>query len=145
MLGIKMTGFTSFAGVAAATGIGASGWRKIVVGLRFRMQENVDNGRDHNGRKFAPYAPSTKAVKRKRGKGETVNMQDTGNMRRQLTVSADAKGANILLQGDRREVALKHQRGIDVPKREWFGYTRASEDKARRQYNAIVSRRIDAL
>lgn len=143
MMKITSSGFTSMKPVVAALNVSTTGMRNIGLNMRSRMQKRLDGGKDHNGAKFKKYGANTLAYKQKHGKSGVVNLEDTGNMRRQLTVTSKQNEAEILLQGDRREVGLKHQLGIGVPRRQWFGYTNQSADRARQEFAAIISRQVD--
>lgn len=127
---------------AISGGIPTADWREIGLGLRRDMQTRLDQGKDHNGAAFRKYGANTLAAKKKHGKSSIVNLQDSGNMRRQLDVKAGATHVDVLLSGDRREVGLKHQLGIGVPRREWFGYTTASGNKARKRWAELLAKRV---
>ena len=84
--------------------------------------ERTDSGNDVDGNAFADYSPSYIAFKSKTHSDLGVNLQYSNNMLNSI-VSEGRNEEGIISFADSRmaERAAKHNEGLGVPKREFFG------------------------
>ena len=119
----------------------ASLFRDIMLNMRSRMWDRIKKSKDHNGRQFHRYAQSTVIAKEEIGRPANVNMADRGTMLKSVSVKYTNKNGDMFL-GAEKDIGYKHQMGIGVPKREWFGYTKESAAKAREEYHKYVRKAL---
>jgi len=127
--------------VGAIVNTPASLFRDIMLNMRSRMWDRIKKSKDHNGRQFHRYAQSTVIAKEGIGRPANVNMSDRGTMLKSVSVKYTNKNGDMFL-GAEKDIGYKHQMGIGVPKREWFGYTKESEKKARDEYEKYIKKAL---
>lgn len=91
----------------------------ILLKLKSRILLRTLSGQDENNRPFVPY--SEKYAKEE---GKTiVNLQRTGEMLNAMTqkVLTGNKGIIFFNTSDAKTKAFKHQHGVGVPQRKFFG------------------------
>ena len=95
--------------------------------IRSFMQTRTKSGQDLNHGLFKPYSDSYALQKQKRGKtGTVVQLVDTGNMFRSMSIRQISRGYQIYFADkNRAAIAYYHQSGSGQPKREWFGLNQA--------------------
>jgi len=110
----------------------ANKMQDVMMNLRSDTQKRLDAGRDQNGKSFKGYSTGTKNRKSKIGKGSTVNMEDSGIMRRGVQRGKVKENYGELVLRDHKDVGYWHQTGKarGGKKREWFGADKKSENKA---------------
>jgi len=119
----------------------ASLFRDITKNMLSRMRDRIRKGKDHNNRNFRRYAQATVIAKEKIGRPANVNMTDRGTMIRGIESKYTNRYGDIFL-GAEKDIGYKHQMGIGVPKREWFGYTKESEKKARDEHEKYIKKAL---
>ena len=119
----------------------ASLFRDITKNMLSRMRDRIRKGKDHNNRNFRRYAQATVIAKEKIGRPANVNMTDRGTMIRGIESKYTNRYGDIFL-GAEKDIGYKHQMGMGVPKREWFGYTKESEKKARDEYEKYIKKAL---
>ena len=115
---------------------------KIATDMRSRLVSRTKDGKDHKGSGFTGYAESTKKQKRELGRDTNlVDLTDTNTMLKGVAVGCHRNYA-MIYAGARTKVGMKHQKGMGLPKRAWFGYTKNSEKKARKDYEKHLNKAI---
>ena len=127
--------------VSALVNTPSSLWRDISKNMLKRMRDRVRKGKDHNGSNFQKYSKATVIAKEKIGRPANVNMTDRGTMIRGLESKYTNRYADLFL-GAESEIGYYHQKGMGVPKREWFGYTKDSAEKAREEYRKYLRKAL---
>ena len=127
--------------VTALTNPPTSIFRDITKNMLSRMRDRIRKGKDHNNRNFRRYAQATVIAKEKIGRPANVNMTDRGTMIRGIESKYTNRYGDIFL-GAEKDIGYKHQMGIGVPKREWFGYTKESEKKARDEHEKYIKKAL---
>lgn len=127
--------------VRAISNVPQSVWADLCKNMLKRMRDRVSMGKDHNNRSFKEYAPSTAAKKREIGRGAVVNMNDRGTMIKSLDYTTTSRYGEMFL-GAEKHIGYKHQKGIGVPRREWFGYTKKSAEATREEFRKYLRRAL---
>jgi len=127
--------------VTALTNPPTSIFRDITLNMLSRMRDRIRKGKDHNNRNFEKYSYLTKTAKLKMGRDSTVNMTDRGTMIRGIESKYTNRYGDIFL-GAEKDIGYRHQRGVGVPRREWFGYTKDNAEKAREEYGKYVRKAL---
>ena len=74
-------------------------WYRVASLLFSKIIRNIQNGIDINGNQFKDYTMSYKKIRTKEGLGVDVNLQNSSNMIRSLTINADKDGFTIYFTG----------------------------------------------
>ena len=116
--------------------------KRICMNMRSRMIDRVQkDNKDIKGTKFEKYSDATKKAKAKLGRGSKVDLTDRGTMMKSIQFKA-SKNVGEFYMADRKKVGMYHQYGMGQPKREWFGYSKDSEEKARKEYKNKLNPRV---
>jgi len=115
---------------------------KIATDMRSRLVSRTKKGKDHKDSGFTEYDDSTKRQKIEIGRSPNlVDMTDTNTMLKGVAVGCHRNYA-MIYAGARTKVGMKHQKGKGLPKRAWFGYTKKSEKKARKDYEKHLNKAL---
>lgn len=109
--------------------------------IRF-MIDRTKNGIDVRHSQFEPYSATYEKYREEMGKTTSiVNLQDRGEMHRSLSVKPSNDQAFIYYRDRNRGlIALRHQRGQGVPKREHFGLSDADASRFLKNLSNIMMR-----
>ena len=89
---------------------------------KLRILKRTAKGKDVNGEFFKSYSPSTVFFRQRKGRPtDKVDLFFTGKMFGSLTIKADSKKSVLYFPPSESKKALRHQLGIGVPKRNFFG------------------------
>jgi len=113
------------------------------AGLQLKeiILDKTDRGIDQDGKRFVPYSKSYSDEKGK----TTVNLQDTNRMLQSITARPEGKNKVKLFFRSQREAnkALFHQKGLgNLPKRKFFGFSRANERAIQREFAKFIKKRM---
>ena len=119
--------------------IPAGTMEKIAMNMRSRMIKRVQKKhKDVNGNLFDEYSERTLKQKTKIGRSSDVNLTDRGKMLGGIQIKSRTNNAELWL-AVRKDVGYYQQNGTKhLPEREWFGYTKDSESKARKEFEKYI-------
>lgn len=109
----------------------AGDYKQAAIVARQIIRQRTLNGNDINGAPFKPYSQATVEIRAAIGKKtDIVNLEDTNAMLGSLTTDSNNDGATVgLSNANAAAYGLSHQLGEGVPKREWFGLSKAEGQK----------------
>jgi len=118
--------------------------REMAIDIMTDIRQSTQAGIDLNGTAFAKYAKSTQDQKKLLGRDPLlVDLTDRNRMLGQsMQVAPITGGAKIYFaDAQRRDVAMRHNYGIGVPQRTFFGVSKRSFDSAMRNLQTRIDRR----
>ena len=118
--------------------------REMAIDIMTDIRQSTQAGIDVNGTAFAEYADSTKKKKIDLGRNpDLVDLTDRNRMLGQSMQVAPIQGGAKIFFADaqRRDVAMRHNYGIGVPQRTFFGVSKRSFDSAMRNLQLRIDRR----
>ena len=118
--------------------------REIAIDIMTDIRQSTQAGIDLNGTAFTEYADSTKKRKIDLGRNpDLVDLTDRNRMLGQsMQVAPITGGAKIYFaDAQRRDVAMRHNYGIGVPQRTFFGVSKRSFDQAMKNLQNRIDRR----
>ena len=102
--------------------------KTIALNIRAQIRDNSKKGVDMNGKRFHKYSKDYAEWKLERvGNNSPVNLMLHGQMMRSIAVNKGSGGYEILFaDADASDRAYRHQMGIGVPERKFFGVSDAN-------------------
>jgi hypothetical protein len=96
---------------------------KVLSTVRNQMVFDTTSGIDVNGRPFTPYSIRYRALRQENSRqASPVSLTYTGGMLRSMKVFNVSNGGEIRFDSGREnDLAVRHNTGKGVPKREFFG------------------------
>ena len=133
----------NFLGRAARLMPNAQDCYLMAIDLHNVIRKRTQAGIDVDGKQFHEYAETTKKKKILLGRNpELVDLTDKNRMLGQSIQTAPIQGGGRIYFADanRREIAMRHNMGIGVPKRTFFSVSKRDFDEA----TANLQKRIAA-
>ena len=118
--------------------------QEMTIDIMTDIRQSTQAGIDLNGTAFTEYADSTKKRKIDLGRNpDLVDLTDRNRMLGQSMQVAPIQGGAKIYFADaqRRDVAMRHNQGIGVPQRTFFGVSKRSFDSAMRNLQLRIDRR----
>jgi len=99
---------------------------KVLSTVRNKMLNDTISGIDYQGRRFKPYSKMYQAVRLDNNRQSSpVSLTWHGDMVRSMKAFRIANGGEIRFDSTRENTkAVRHNDGIGVPKREFFGLSK---------------------
>ena len=114
---------------------------KVLSTVRNNILKTTTSGTDLNGTAFEKYSKIYKDIRSQNSRqASPVSLTWTGNMLRAMKAFKISEGGEIRFDSTRaNDLAVKHNEGKGVPKREFFGLNQKNMDYIEKKLSASIT------